>query len=135
MAKKREQLALILCEDRKLDLAPMPVEKAYIIDKDAFEAYHLLHARLLPMQGEDSLVTVLSERDAIPLAPVGSDYSEEIIQKLADPEPIAREEFWKQVKRIAIEEHKNIIANAIKFCVLIVAVMFALAILITQLRQ
>jgi len=127
---RREQLALILCEDRKIDEAPLPVEKAYMVDDDASEAYHLIHKLLLPYQGCNRLVALISERDAVPLAPFSGLLSDEERKKLSNPTPIAKEEFFKALGEIEHEERKNMIASAIRFCILVVAVLFALVILI-----
>ena len=127
---KREQLCLIFCEDRKLDLAPMPVEKAYIMDRERREAYHLLHQLLFPMQGSEDLVLCISERDSVPLAPIRGLMSEEKRKKLADPTPIAKEEFYRQLSMVEGEERKNAIAGAVRFSVLVVAVMFAISIIL-----
>lgn len=130
---RREQLALIFCEDRKIDEAPLPVEKAYMVDDEANEAYHLIHKLLLPFQGYDRLVALISERDAVPLAPFDGLLSDPERKKLANPKPIAKEELYKALGQIERDERKNMIASAVRFSILVVAVMFALVVLINAL--
>ncbi len=127
---KREQLALILCEDRKIDEALLPVEKAYMVDNDASEAYYLIHKLLLPFEGYDRLVALISERDSVPLAPFTGLLSDTERKTLADPRPIAKEELYRALGQIEHDERKNMIASAIKFAILIIAILFALVVVI-----
>jgi hypothetical protein len=127
---KREQLCLIVCEDRKIDEAPLPIEKGYMVDDKTSEAWHLCHALLLPYQGTRRLVSLISERDAVPLSPFGG-LSEEERQRFSNVNQIAREELYRTLQQLDEDQKKNKIASAIKFTVLIVAVMFALVTLVS----
>lgn len=127
---KREQLNLIFCEDRKIDEAPLPIEKGYMMDEKTSEAWHLCHNLLLPYQGTRRLVALISERDAVPLSPFGG-LSKEERERLSSVNQIAREELHRTLQQLDNDQKQNKIASAIKFTVLIVAVLFALVVTVS----
>jgi hypothetical protein len=131
---KREQLNLIFCEDRKIDEAPLPIEKGYMMDEKTSEAWHLCHALLLPYQGTRRLVSLISERDAVPLSPFGG-LSEEERLRFSDADKIAKEELYRTLQQLDKDQKTHQIASAIKFTVLIVAVLFALVVLVNMFQH
>jgi len=127
---KREQLNLIFCEDRKIDEAPLPIEKGYMVDDKTTEAWHLCHSFLLPYQGTRRLVSLISERDAVPLSPFGG-LSKEGRERFSNVNQIAREELHRTLQQLDKDQKQHMVASAIKFTVLIVAVLFALVVLVS----
>ena len=101
------------------------------MDEKTMEAWHLFHKFLLPFQGAAGrLVALISERDAVPLSPFGG-LSQEECMKLSNPNPIAREEFHRTLMKLDKDQKQHMIASAIKFTILVVAVMFALVTMVT----
>jgi len=125
---KRKQPCLIFTEDRHIVEEEIPVETGFLPNVDTRESWFQIQKLLLPYKDPTDLRLMLSERDAVPLDPMGF-MSEEDVKALTDTGPIALEALKGEVQKSLGKDYKNSIASGIRFAITLIAICFGIMII------
>lgn len=126
---KRQQGIVLFTEDRKAPKYRIPIDKGHVKDKKFQEAWFLLHALAMPINNSIERYLFVSERDSIPFDPLDL-LSEEDRKNLTSPTPLARRGFYSNLGKVASEEVKSKLAGAIRFAVIVSAIMMCIMVII-----
>lgn len=118
---------LLIEEAQQIKFDTFGVDIAYIYSQALESSWHLIPD--LFVEYRKKLYLLVNMRDACPLDPLGI-LSAEKRSELADLSPIAEAAFWQSMGKVAQESRQNLIAQAIRFGIIVVAIMFALSVLV-----
>jgi hypothetical protein len=119
--KKRQQSCLILTEDDRVVLEPLPVIKGYAVNHKTHEAWGLHSDGMVPERGTGKIVLVVSERAVAPVAIRGQGKNG--LCKLGQSvSAIASESADEALAQVHKKSFRNKLADTLRLVVIIFAV-------------